>query len=539
MQLDESLIVGRVHGATIVVLTIAAAFVQGAASGAGVQAASAADPIKTDVNITGHFLQNRTKDPHDPKADDRCGEPQISQDALHPDTLVMSCMSMAGLTYQSPAPGPYLTWIYTDTSKTSNVDQPCHTFISHDAGNSWNMVQPPLKSELIVACADPLAQRGPHGELYLGGDGIHYPVDGKDAPVITRADWPVPREPLGIVFSRSLDDGKTWSKPIVLPTANDRPHWTVDQSTGVIYDVSGCATFDPKTRMGSYGCTPSSRNLAVSTDQGRTWTPTVDVFNKEAPTKSLTPGRLHDISFDGGGGAIAAAGGVFATAGISGGGARAEGGAGEEESAGGGTTVMFKYSADNGQTFKQNRIPLGGSADCAAPSVEGLAGDPVHRGAFAAIVVCGPSARAARVFLTRDLGATWKETAKLAVVPPPDYRGNPGGFGINRLAASFGPTGALGVMWRQNYGSAKFPPMGYVQPGPQDVFVAISADGGATFADPIRVNTAASPPADPRTFFGDDISDLVIDTHYAYVVWGDWRSGELQTWFRKVSIPSR
>jgi hypothetical protein len=71
------------------------------------------------------------------------------------------------------------------------------------------------------------------------------------------------------------------------------------------------------------------------------------------------------------------------------------------------------------------------------------------------------------------------------------------------------------------------------------VFVAISADGGAKFAEPFRVNTAASPAPDPRQLGNDDTSQIILDKHYAYAVWGDWRSGELQSWFRKVPIPAR
>jgi hypothetical protein len=518
----------------------------------GGQARTAVDAIPTDVDISGPFLQKPGKDPHDPAAVDRCGEPEITLDVMDPNILVVSCMSTAGLSYQDPRPRKNYSAV--DITKSGDWYEPCYTFISHDGGKSWARVQPDptLSSPLIIECSDPLAQWGPHGELYLGGDAFHFPVQGKFAPVLALPGGSFPLEGLGISFSRSLDGGKTWSKPVLIPTAIDRPFWTVDQSTGVIYSISGCADV---TTIGAYGCTPSSRNLAVSTDQGQTWTPTIDVWNKEPPTQTLTPGHLHNISP---GSNVAAANGVFASA-----------GANRENHA-----VVFEYSTDQGVTFTQRPIPLGDATPCASPSAAGIAANPTHRGSFAVIVLCPPNPKAVRVFLTRDLGETWMETASLVVPPPPGYASDPSvhdpspysqgidtstvvskvpnnNFEIDRPWVAYGPTGALGVLWRQDYYVPAMPPAAAgaqgapqergsgIRPGPQDVFVAISADGGAKFAEPFRVNTAASPAPDPRQLGNDDTSQIILDKHYAYAVWGDWRSGELQSWFRKVPIPAR
>lgn len=488
------------------------------------------DPTKVDVDVSGPFLQRPTGNPHDAHAIERCGEPEIAQDSIHPRILIINCMQPWWLNYQSTAPETYPKWSYVDLKKMSPSPQPCHAFISRDGGRSWAQLLPnPVMSHLITNCEDPLLASGPQGQLYLGGDAEHYPADGKDAPVILPqpdaasqgfAGVQLPTEYLGIGFTRSLDGGRTWSSPIIIPTAVDRPFWTVDESTGVIYDVSGCSdgSFDPKTRIGDYGCTPRARNLAVSTDGGRIWTPQVNIYNRRPPTVSLTQGRLHSI----GGISIAAARGVVATVGVS----------------GNARTLYFKYSVDEGREFVQRPIVLSGST-CAPLWGLGIAiaANPVRRGGFAVLVACGRIVTSSlRVYVTNDMGASWSEDASsLAVVPRPDYKGEPSDFNVNRPWIAYGPTGALGVLWRETYGT----PIHGLQPeeyGPYDVFLALAPDG-RTFGRPIRLNTAASPPYDPRMQWGDDISNLVLGRHYAYAVWGDWRSGELETWFRKVSIP--
>lgn len=498
------------------------------------------DAVTSDINVSGPFLQGNSGNPNDPGGIDRCGEPEITPDGKDPQTLVINCMSSFGLNYESPQPTTFLTWAYQDVTKSAALVRECHVFVSHDGGNTWDRVTPsPMISAVPNACGDPMANYGPHGEMYLAGNELHYPADGKDAP--TYVDPPfvtLPQEIIGEGFSRSLDRGRTWSKETVVPLAIDRPLMTVDESTGVIYLESDCGNFNQATDIGPYGCTPGSRNLAVSTDEGRSWTPSVNVRNTLPPTTTVTPGRLHDVGI-GNLDYIAAAQGVFGEVGSAG--PNLEGGDLRRRSTAHADppTLEFEYSTDNGATFTREDIPVGPSSTCATPTPAGLSADPTHRGTFALIVLCPPSARAARIFVTHDLGATWTETADLAVVPPPDYAGNPSPFGINRPWIAYGPTGALGVMWRQNYGTAPMPIVGMSTPGPQDVFLALSADGGKTFRPPIKLNTAGSPPPDPRQNFGDDLSHLMLDRHFAYVVWGDWRSGELETWFRKAPLPRR
>jgi hypothetical protein len=165
-------------------------------------------------------------------------------------------------------------------------------------------------------------------------------------------------------------------------------------------------------------------------------------------------------------------------------------------------------------------------------------------------VLCTPTQKL-RVYVTHDLGQAWTRTGDLAVVPPPvliidprdpseDGYANkpqPNNFAITRPRVAYGPTGVLAVMWRQAYGPPR--QQGRAANGPQDVFLALSADRGMHFGAPTRPNTAASPPPDPRRIGGQDLSHMVLDERFAYTVWDDWRSGEMQAWFRKVRLPAR
>jgi hypothetical protein len=94
-------------------------------------------------------------------------------------------------------------------------------------------------------------------------------------------------------------------------------------------------------------------------------------------------------------------------------------------------------------------------------------------------------------------------------------------------------------MWRENYGRDPIQAFGTVLNSPTDVFAAISTDGGDTFGKTMRLNAMASPVADPRAPYFDDMSYIILDRKFAYVVYGSWVSGEVQTWLRKIPLPPK
>ena len=489
------------------------------------------DALKTDVDVSGPFLQRLADQNkgdwgdqwHGRKNPIRCGEPEITHTLQQPNVLFMNCTPDATLSYQTPQPVPYFQWTYTDPL-TTNIATPCFLFRSDDGGNRWKTVDPnPMRPDLGYLCADAMAEHGPNGELYLAADIFHSPPNAPVPIYVTPPLLPLPMQPLGIGFTRSLDGGRTWSTPIFIPTAIDGPVFTVDHSTGVLYEASSCVNFNLTTGIGDYGCTPTARNLAVSTDRGQTWLPAVEIATTNPPTTTITPGHLHNIAPLGTSrNGLSAALGVLGAVGASGPGA-----------------VVFGYSTDNGATFTQHPIPLGTAIPCAAPQPE-VAADPAARGTFAVDIICVPSAPTVRVFVTHDFGVTWTETADLAVVPPPDFQGTASPYTVNRPWINYSPTGVLGVVWREDYGPTQ-QPFGLAAPVgerllAQDVFIALSTDGGTTFGSPIRVNTATSPGGDPRQIAIDDDSHILLDQQFAYVGWGDWRSGEMEIWFRKVDI---
>lgn len=73
----------------------------------------------------------------------------------------------------------------------------------------------------------------------------------------------------------------------------------------------------------------------------------------------------------------------------------------------------------------------------------------------------------------------------------------------------FGPTGALGVMWRTHA---------------VDAYAAVSFDHGGTFSRPVKVNAVTQPVADSGPM-SDHWSSIALDDEYAYVVWSDGRGG--------------
>ena len=88
------------------------------------------------------------------------------------------------------------------------------------------------------------------------------------------------------------------------------------------------------------------------------------------------------------------------------------------------------------------------------------------------------------------------------------------------------PTGALGLVWKKRRDDLT-PPSVSGQPrqgaieSAFDVYAAISCDGGATWAPPLRVNGETSPAG---TLAFDDLAYIALDANYAHLVWGDRRT---------------
>jgi hypothetical protein len=104
---------------------------------------------------------------------------------------------------------------------------------------------------------------------------------------------------------------------------------------------------------------------------------------------------------------------------------------------------------------------------------------------------------------------------------------------------AYSPTGVLGLMWKTRdqaptvAPTARNPPP---SPAPYDVWAAISRDGGATFSEPLKVSSAPSPGPKPGIFATDALSSMALGPQEAFVTWGDWRTGELSSFFSAIKL---
>jgi hypothetical protein len=129
-----------------------------------------------------------------------------------------------------------------------------------------------------------------------------------------------------------------------------------------------------------------------------------------------------------------------------------------------------------------------------------IAADPTRRGRYA-VLVLDTSQQHLLVYVTDDGGKRWHRTALAER-----------GSGVNRWVPwiAYGPSGALGVVWRTAYADGTF-----------DVWAAVAPRGDGNFGRPVRLSSARSPgPVAPG---GDDASDVVLTRTTLYAAWGDQR----------------
>jgi hypothetical protein len=113
------------------------------------------------------------------------------------------------------------------------------------------------------------------------------------------------------------------------------------------------------------------------------------------------------------------------------------------------------------------------------------------------------------VFTTGDGGASWSG---------PGVLGEPGGKRYLPWIA-YGPTGALGAVWRSA-----------ADDGSYAAWAAVAPRGDTRFAPPVRLSGAPSP-GPVSQLAGDDASDVALDSRELHAVWGDRRGGQLGVWY--------
>ena len=295
----------------------------------------------------------------------------------------------------------------------------------------------------------------------------------------------------------------------------DRPWLVTDQQTGRVYlsfSVHTDASGGPGTNAGgssppwevpyvacraNNGSSPfqcGRQYVAASGDEGRTWTAFKPMDSSEYPS-AVTQGWS---------GGPAASFGTLATAYVANGAHCTH------------PCIVFETSSDDGARWLRRvvaplqvpPIPSGG-LPTSFNFEPYIAADPTRHGRYA-VMVFDAAQKHLLVYVTRDSGKTWR-TAVLAEPGP----------GVSRWTPwiSYGPSGALGAVWRTAYADGTF-----------DVWAAVAPHGDARFDAPVRLSSARSPgPVAPG---GDDASDVTLTRTTLYAAWGDQRGTPATTgWF--------
>lgn len=354
-----------------------------------------------------------------------------------------------------------------------SASQGCWIAVSANQGRTWRLsphpADPgPTQGDPYHYCSDPAAASGPGGALYVGAGWWDTPVGAVNY--------------YNMYVSPSTDGGMSWG-PSVFATGDreaaqnlalgrnsghtDREFLTVDNRTGTVY---ASAVDFPRLQ----------RWLVASHDRGRTF------------------GQPHAIDSA----AYPEAGGQAAADYIP---AAAYGRVAVTYAAAPVPGLnhcpcnVFETSKDDGVTWLREISPV---------DAQWTAADPSHPGRYAVMSGNGFTARTSTpdsivVSMTSDYGKTWSKPVDIGQNPP-NQRYQPW---IN-----YSPTGVLGVGYKTVYAD-----------GTYEYWAAVSYDGGRTFAAPLRLSHAVSPPEGPDHNGSDDFSYVSLDRRYLYAAWADMR----------------
>jgi hypothetical protein len=404
------------------------------------------------------------------------GEPEIAVNPRNPQNIVIAYPRAADLVTQA-------------------LNQVAVTF---DGGHTWTKHALETGNPVYGSGGDAIVGVGPDGTFYAGGT---YSAPG--IMVLRIAVW------------KSVDGGRTWTGPTYsmgtestpdlmsrgylappgFASPTDRPWIAVDPQDGRVYS-SGRHV---ETGEGF---------VATSSDQARTWS-RLQSFDGANYQRATDTGAYASISAAHGqlAAAYAANAGTIATA--------------SSAALGPGChCVIFETSPDGGATWIRHRLPgvtpvigpAGNNVSCPQVGcVPGyLAADPVRDNHYAIMVDNGIRYD---IYLTTDGGLDWSKTATLSEEPPNSH---------TRPWLAFGRNGVLGAMWRSDNN------------GKQDVYAAVSPDGGHSFSAATKVNEGSGPYQ--QTQAPDDSSAIAIGANRAYIAWGDARKGNTAIFFASVPL---
>jgi hypothetical protein len=426
------------------------------------------------------------------------GEPEVSVSPLDPNNIVIgennsgvSVSHDGGLTFKQHAidnPGDNVLAVQPDGRFVyTSLDGQVH--VSGNGGDSWTTVGNWVGA---VAAQSDAVQSVPGGTVAVREVGCSTPEpEGPDADVpAVDPDSPGPQL-----------------------VGCDRPWLAADTQTGQLYvsftdhdDASGGALTIP-WELSDIGCRGTvlvnpvfqcgRQYVSTSNDGGRSW-------SRFFPLDSATYAAYGTGGFSGG---PVAAHGVLATA-------------YSATGPGCSTCVVFETSTDGGAHWAQHRTPASvlpaqlTTLDASLLFQPYVAADPSKAGRYA-VAVFNPDRTELLVYVTADSGRTWSGPARLTT---------PSAQTLYLPWLAYGPTGALGALWRAGYAD-----------GTYAAWAAVSPSGGARFASSIELSSARSPgPA--YQLAGDDASSVTLGANALYGAWGDRRGGSLGIHFARYDF---
>jgi hypothetical protein len=278
-----------------------------------------------------------------------------------------------------------------------------------------------------------------------------------------------------------------------------------DGSGGAPVDTVGCKTSTATNQVFSCG----RQYVTTSRDGGRSWSALHPVDSADAPMN-------HTNGFSG---IPMSRAGVLATSYL----------AGAFPGSACTTCVVFQTSHDDGRTWTRHLVPA--SVDGPSLGAHALnplavssstafepyvAQDPSRPGRYA-VMVYDHARRTLLVQVTTDFGRSWAGPARLA---------EQGGEQRWLPWIAYGPSGALGVMWRTAFSEGSY-----------EVWAAVSPGGFTRFARPVRLSSKRSP-GPVSQVAADDASFVTLDGTVLHAAWGDRREGTLGIHYARYAFAS-